>query len=77
MKPLSIPFQYAAESWMLVVEALTGRCEVRRDGSLVAVTRYDPDLGFGNLSPTLQPMLMVMRNVLEPFTEKIRFLQRA
>lgn len=60
-----------------MLEGMTGRCELWRDGSLIGVTRYDPDMGFGQVPPTLQPMLVVMRSVLLPFDEKIRFVQRA
>jgi hypothetical protein len=74
---LEIPFDYARCSWTLVLEAVTGRGELLRDGTSVGSLRYDPDLGFGQVPPTLQPLLIIMREVLAPFDERIRFLQRA
>jgi hypothetical protein len=60
-----------------VLEAVTGRGELLRDGTPVGSLRYDPDLGFGPVQPTLQPLLIVLRAVLAPFDERIRFMQRA
>jgi hypothetical protein len=77
VKPLEIPFHYAFCSWTLILEAVTGRAQILRDGEPVGIVRYDPDLGFGPVPPTLQPLLMVLREVLAPFDERIRFLQRA
>jgi hypothetical protein len=74
---LEIPFDYARCSWILVFEAVSGQGELLRDGTPVGTLRYDPDLGFGPVPPTLQPLLIVLREVLAPFDERIRFLQRA
>jgi hypothetical protein len=77
VRPLRIPFEFARNSWTIVLDGGSGRCEVLREGELVGVTRYDPDLGFGQASPTLQPLLTTMHDALLPFDEKIRFVQKA
>jgi hypothetical protein len=73
MVPLSVPFEYALTSWMVVVDAMSGRCDILRDGALVGSTRYDPDLGFGQVPPTLQPLVMTMSEALAPYNDRLRF----
>lgn len=77
MKPLMIPFRYALVSWTVIIEAVTGKVELLREGSLIGTMRYDPDFGFGQVPPPVQPMIMVLRDVLMRYDDRIRFVQHA
>lgn len=73
---IEIPFRYAHCAWTLLLEAASGRIDLVRDGESVGSLRYDPDFGFGTVPPPLQPLLMLMRELLSPYDDRIRNLKR-
>lgn len=72
-----IRFVWDGAQWSLELGQDPSQLTVFRDGEELGVMRYDPDHGFGRVPPVLQPLLGPLGEALQPYHERLRFLQRA